>query len=140
MSIRNLEALFQPRSVAVVGASDRPGSVGAVVLRNVLQGGFAGPVWPVNRRHARVGGLAAYRDVEALPGVPELAVICTPAPSVPGLVADLGRRGTRAAVVLSAGLKQPMHEGGPSLEQAMLEAAREADLGPFAGLKGRTCM
>lgn len=105
MSIRNLEALFQPRSVAVIGASDRPGSVGAVVLRNVLQGGFAGPVWPVNRRHARVGGLTAYRDVDALPDVPELAVICTPAPSVPGLVADLGRRGTRAAVVLSAGLK-----------------------------------
>ena len=62
MSIRHLEALFQPGAVAVVGASDRPGSVGAVVLRNLLQGGFSGPVWPVNARHDRVGGLRAWRE------------------------------------------------------------------------------
>ncbi|MFD0669218.1 bifunctional acetate--CoA ligase family protein/GNAT family N-acetyltransferase [Ramlibacter sp. MAHUQ-53] len=124
MSIRHLEALFQPRAVAVIGASDRPGSVGAVVLRNVLQGGFAGPVWPVNARHDRVGGVRAWRDVDDLPGVPDLAVICTPAPTVPGLIAQLGRRGTRAAVVLSAGLKHAAEAGGPTLEQAMLDAAR----------------
>ncbi len=124
MTIRHLDQLFQPRSVAVIGASDRPGSVGSVVLRNVLQGGFAGPVWPVNARHREVGGMDAYPDVSRLPGVPDLAIICTPAATVPALVAQLGERGTRAAVVLSAGLKQPVRDGGSSLEQAMLDAAR----------------
>jgi len=124
MTIRHLDQLFQPASVAVIGASDRPGSVGAVVLRNLLEGGFAGPVWPVNVRHARVGGVQAWPDVAHLPGAPDLAVICTPAATVPGLVAALGARGTRAAVVLSAGLKEPMRPGGPTLEQAMLDAAR----------------
>ncbi len=124
MSIRNLEALFQPRSVAVIGASDRPGSVGAVVFRNVLEGGFSGPVWPVNHRHDSVAGRQAWRDVDALPGAPDLAVICTHAATVPGLIEALGRRGTRAAVVLGAGMKHAQAEGGPTLEQQMLDAAR----------------
>ncbi len=124
MSIRNLDALFQPRAVAVIGASDRPGSVGALVLRNLLEGGFAGPVWPVNHRHDSVAGRPAWRDVASLPGVPDLAVICTHAATVPGLVAGLGARGARAAVVLGAGLKHAPAEGGPTLEQQMLDAAR----------------
>ncbi len=124
MSIRNLEALFQPRSVAVIGASDRPGSVGAVVWRNVLEGGFTGPVWPVNHRHDSVGGRQAWREVGALPEAPDLAVICTHAATVPALIDALGRRGTRAAVVLGAGLKHAQVEGGPTLEQQMLDAAR----------------
>ncbi|MCD2516194.1 bifunctional acetate--CoA ligase family protein/GNAT family N-acetyltransferase [Massilia sp. G4R7] len=126
MSIRNLQHLFAPASVAVIGASDRPGSVGATVWRNLAAGGFAGPLWPVNRRHARVGGQAAWPSVAALPGVPELAVICTPAAGVPGLVHELGAAGCRAAVVLSAGLGAPDPDGPPgaTLRQAMLEAAR----------------
>jgi acetyltransferase len=124
MSIRNLQFLFRPRSVAVVGASDRPGSLGQVVLRNLREGDFAGPIWPVNLRHDTVGGVRAWRDVAGLPGTPDLAVICTPAAGVPELVAQLGRKGTRAAVVLSAGLKERAEPGGPSHEQRMLEAAR----------------
>lgn len=124
MSIRNLEALFQPRAVAVIGASDRPHSVGAVVFRNLIEGGFAGPVWPVNHRHDTIAGQLAWRDVASLPGVPDLAVICTQADTVPNLIAELGARGTRAAVVLGAGMKQASVEGGPSLEQQMLDAAR----------------
>ena len=124
MSVRNLEALFRPASVAVIGASDRAGSVGALVMRNLLQGGFGGPVWPVNPKRGTVAGLQAWRRVGQLPQAPELAVICTPAHTVPGLVDDLGRKGTRAAIVLTAGLKVPARPGGPSLEQAMLDAAR----------------
>lgn len=123
MSVRNLEALFQPRSVALIGASDRASSVGAVVLRNLKAGGFKGPIWPVNPNHARVGGEQAWPDAASLPGVPELAVICTPAASVPAIVAELGRRGTRAAIVMSAGLRQARQEGG-TWESAMLDAAR----------------
>ena len=124
MSIRHLEALFQPRAVAVIGASDRPGSVGAVVLRNLLEGGFTGPIWPVNPRHTTVAGRQAFPDAASLPGVPDLAVLCTPAATVPGLIADLGARGTRAAVVLGAGMKHATAEGAPTLEQQMLDAAR----------------
>ena len=124
MSVRNLEALFQPASVALIGASEREGSLGAVVLRNLKAGGFKGPVWPVNRRNTHVGGEPAWRDVESLPQAPDLAVICTPAGTVPELIAALGRKGTRAAIVLSAGLKQASTVSGRSLEQAMLDAAR----------------
>ncbi len=124
MSIRNLEHLFQPGSVAVIGASDRPQSLGATLMRNLLEGGFAGPIWPVNPKHASVAGRPAYPDVASLPQPPDLAVICTPAPTVPGLIDALGRRGTRAAVVLTAGLSATTAPGGPSLRQAMCDAAR----------------
>ncbi|TWO72706.1 bifunctional acetate--CoA ligase family protein/GNAT family N-acetyltransferase [Caenimonas sedimenti] len=124
MSIRNLESLFAPHSVAVIGASDRPGSLGAVVLANLKQGGFTGQVWSVNQARATVDGQAAWPDVGALPGIPDLAVICTPAATVPGLIAELGRKGTRAAIVLSAGMKQPAPGGEGTLEQAMLDAAK----------------
>lgn len=124
MSIRNLDLLFHPQSVALIGASDRPGSLGCVVLRNLKGAGFAGPVWPVNRRHASVDGGKAWPDVISLPEAPDLAVICTPAETVPQLITELGRKGTRAAIVLSAGLKNRAGEGGTTFEQAMLDAAR----------------
>lgn len=127
MSSRNLEHLFSPRSVALIGASDRPHSIGSTVMRNLLRGGFRGPIWPVNLRHGTVAGREAYRTVEALPAAPDLAVICTPAASVPGLIASLGARGTRAAVVISAGLEQPAPAGG-TLATAMLQAARPFQL------------
>ena len=124
MSVRNFDALLRPRGIAVVGASDRPNSVGGVVLRNLLRGGFAGPVMPVNPKHQALAGVLAYPNVKSLPAPADLAVICTPAATVPGLVAELGAAGTRAAVVLSAGLAQLRDATGVSLEQRMLETAR----------------
>ncbi|MCM2251328.1 MAG: bifunctional acetate--CoA ligase family protein/GNAT family N-acetyltransferase [Ramlibacter sp.] len=124
MSVRNLEALFAPASIAVIGVSERPGNVGMVVWRNLQSGGFQGPVWLVDHRNGAVAGQRTWPDVASLPGTPDLAVICTPAATVPALVATLGRKGTRAAAVLSAGLKQADPLGGGSLEQAMLDAAR----------------
>ncbi|MEO7392383.1 MAG: bifunctional acetate--CoA ligase family protein/GNAT family N-acetyltransferase [Ramlibacter sp.] len=124
MSVRNLEALFHPASVALVGASDRAGSLGQVILRNLKSGGFKGSLWPVNHRHATVDGAPAWPDVAALPQAPDLAVICTPPHTVPRLIAELGRKGTRAAIVMTAGLRQAQGDDGVSLEQAMLDAAR----------------
>ncbi|HEY0822975.1 MAG TPA: CoA-binding protein, partial [Ramlibacter sp.] len=124
MSVRHLDSLLAPRSVAVIGASARAGNLGAIVLRNLRAGGFRGPVWAVNRHAAEVDGVAVLPSVEALPEAPDLAVICTPAASVPQLVDALGRRGTRAAIVLTAGLKQLAGEAGLTFEQAMLDAAR----------------
>jgi acetyltransferase len=123
MSVRHLDKLFRPASIALIGASERPGSIGSVVHRNLRQGGFKGAVWPVNAGHDIVNGEHAWRDVASLPGVPDLAVICTPAPEVPGLIDQLGRKGTRAAIVISAGLREP-YASGATIEQAMLDAAR----------------
>lgn len=117
MSIRHLDALFNPASVAVFGASQRPGSVGATVWRNMREGGFAGALFPVNPKHATLDGVKTYRDVAALPETPDLAVICTPADTVVPLITALGARGTRAAIVVSAGLDATQ-------KQAMLDAAR----------------
>ena len=124
MSIRNLEAIFRPKSIALVGASRDPASVGAVIARNLLRAGFDGPVMPVNPRHMAVEGVLAYPDVDSLPMAPDLAVIATPRESVPELVAALGRRGTRGVVVISAGFAEGGDPHGKELERAMLEAAR----------------
>ena len=124
MSIRNLEYLFRPESVAVIGASIRPHSVGATVMKNLLAGGFVGPIMPVNPKYEAVGGVLAYPNVEAMPRVPDLAVVCTPPATVAELVAELGQRGTKAAVVLTAGLDAIWERTGKSFQQSMLEAAR----------------
>ena len=121
MSVRNLEFLFEPASVAVIGASDRPGGVGTTVWRNVRAGGYRGTVHPVNPSRDVLDGQRCYPDVAALPAPPELAVICTPPQTVPGLIASLAKAGVRAAVVMTAGL-------GAAQKQAMLEAARPPTL------------
>ncbi len=117
MSIRHLDHLFDPASVAVIGASQRPASVGATVWRNLRHGGFAGRLFAVNPSHRTLDGDPVYARIADLPEVPELAVICTPPATVPGLIAELGAAGTRAAVVLTAGLDKTQR-------QAMLDAAR----------------
>ncbi len=123
MSIRNLKAVFRPRAVALIGASKRAHSVGAVVARNLLQSGFEGPVMPVNPKHDSIEGVLAYPDIKSLPVVPDLAVICTPPDTVPGLVAELGARGTRGVIVITAGFGELGAEG-KALEQRMLQAAQ----------------
>jgi acetyltransferase len=123
MSIRNLDRFFAPASVAVVGASRRARAVGHVVTKNLIEGGFQGPVYPVNPHADAVCGVQAYPSTAALPEVPGLAVICTPARTVPDIVAELGARGTKAAVVITTGFGE-LGEEGRRLQQRMLEAAR----------------
>lgn len=104
MTIRHLDRLLSPTSIAVVGASLRPGSVGATVWRNLRAGTFHGPVYGVNPRHTALDGVPIHASVGQLPSAPDLAVICTPASTVAALVTQLGEIGTRAAVVITAGL------------------------------------
>ena len=118
VSIRHLDSLFDPHSVAVIGASARPASVGATVWRNVRAAAFSGPRWPVNPKHRHLDGEPVYARVEDLPGVAELAIVCTPPDTVPGVIEALGAKGTRAAIVLTAGLSKAQ-------KQAMLDAARK---------------
>jgi acetyltransferase len=117
MTIRNLDALLAPRSVALIGASDRPGSVGQLIATNLLRAGFRGRVDLVNPRGGAIAGRVAVRTVAELAGAPDLAVIATPPSTVPGLIAELGAKGCRAAVVITAGIRG-------ELRQAMLDAAR----------------
>lgn len=104
MSVRNLDRLLRPRSIAVVGASDREHTVGASVMRNLMRGRFRGPVFPVHGTRTSVTGVHAYRDVGFLPQTPDLALICTPPETIPALVHSLGVRGTRAVAILADGV------------------------------------
>ncbi|MFC6948269.1 GNAT family N-acetyltransferase [Paraburkholderia dipogonis] len=100
MTVRNLDALFRPKSVAVIGASERPGSTGEMVWTRVLDGGFDGPLWPVNPKYETLGGHAVIRDAGDLPEAPTVALICTPPATWPGIIHKLGGLGTRAAIIV----------------------------------------
>ncbi len=117
MSIRHLDRLLEPKSIVVVGASDRSGSVGATVWHNLRDGRFKGPIYAVNPKHTALGDVAVYAHPADLPQTPDLALLCTPPDTVPGLIEALGRRGTRAAIVMTAGLSTAQ-------KQAMRDAAR----------------
>jgi acetyltransferase len=117
MTTRNLDALFEPSAIAVIGASNRPGSVGAVLARNLLESGFAGPVMAVNPHETAIRSTLAHARVADLPVTPDLAAIATPPATVPGLIGELAAKGCRAAVVITAGFDA-------KLRQAMLDAAR----------------
>lgn len=117
MTIRNLNFFFEPKSAALIGASERPGSIGLHVAENLLRAGFDGEIGFVNPNRQSVLGRPCYSSTESLPFVPQLAVIATPPYAVPGVIADLGRKGCRAAVVITAGVTG-------ALAQQMRDAAR----------------
>jgi acetyltransferase len=136
MSIRNLDKIFNPTRVAVIGASDSPSSVGYTVLRNLIGSGFAGVVYPVNSKRESVQGVQAYKDIASLPHAPDLAVICTPSPGVPELVRLLGEVGTRGIVIISAGFRE-IGEPGRKLEELIRVEQRK-----FPGMRilGPNCL
>ncbi len=101
MSVRNLKSLLRPRSVAVIGATVTERTTGWVAMRNLLDGGFSGPVMPVCAGHQSVAGVLAYPDVASLPVAPDLALICSDLGDLPGLLRGLGERGTRSACVMT---------------------------------------
>ena len=133
MSIRNLDKIFEPHRVAVIGASDTPTSVGYTVLRNLVGSGFRGVVYPVNAKREAVQGIQAYKDIPSLPHAPDLAVICTPAPTVPAIVRQCGEAGTRGHGDHLGRLPRN-RRGGPKLEELVRQEQRKFDgmriLGP----------
>jgi len=124
VTAKRVAALFKPSSVVLVGASDAPGTLGDVVRRNLLEGGFAGPIHYVNLRHEQIDGRPVLRSVLDLPEVPELAVILTPASTVPEIIGDCGRKGIRAAVVVSAGFREGGVPGAGYERQLRLQARK----------------
>ncbi len=119
MTIRNLEKLLNPTSVALIGASTRPASIGNTVARNLLHGGFKGKISLVNPHHREVEGVQCYESVGALASPPDLAVIATPPATIPAIAAELAARGTTAITVISAGVTG-------TDRQAILDAGRSA--------------
>jgi acetyltransferase len=112
----SLDALFKPQSVAVLGASATAGSVGSILLHNLLANPFGGVVYPVNPKRRAIHGVRAYPDLASVPERPDLAVIATPAATVPGLVQECAGHGIPAAIVISAGFSELGAEGR-ALEQ-----------------------
>jgi acetyltransferase len=124
MSIRNLEKIFRPRRVAIVGASERPGSVGATVQNNMIGAGFRGVVYPVNPNRESVQGIQAYSNVLSLPNTPDLAIICTPAATIPSVIEQCGQAGIQGIIILSAGFREIGAEGKRQEEEVAAVARR----------------
>lgn len=127
MTQHYLNVLFLPASIAVFGASDRTDSVGGVVFENLRSSGFQGPIYPINPKHSEVQGQRAYASLGEIGGPVDLAVIATPAASVVEIVEACGRKGVRAAVVLTAGFAETGPQG-VALEKRLQEAARRYGL------------
>ena len=124
---RPLDALFQPTRVAVIGATERAGSVGRTVLENLLDGRFHGQVFPVHPAHPHVLGRPAYASIAAVPQKVDLAVVVTPAATVPDVIGECVDAGVRAAVVISAGFKEH-GAAGVELERRILQHLRRGHL------------
>lgn len=131
MSVRDLDALFRPKSIALIGASTKPGSVGSVLAANLLRAGFAGPIVPVNPNHPAIGGVLTYPSIDALPIIPDLGVIAVPPDAVEQVVGALSAKGARGAIVITAGFGEGGDQGGATRLNALLKAAgRMRILGP----------
>jgi len=122
-----LTPLFEPASVAVVGATEKKGKVGEVLIANMLAAGYKGPLFAVNPKYAVVSGVPCFPSIERLPQRVDLAVIATPAATVPDVIERCGRAGVCAAVVISAGFSEA-GPAGAKLERALLENARRHGL------------
>src|SRR5450759_330302 len=99
----SLRTMFAPKSVAVIGATENEGAVGRTVLWNLVSNPFGGAVYPINKRHNQVLGIKAYSSVARVPEPIDLAVIVTPAPTVPGVVSECVAAGVKGAIIISAG-------------------------------------
>ncbi len=122
-----LRPFFAPGNIALVGATDRPGSVGRAILRNLVDSSFGGAVFPVNLKKASVMGIRAYPRISDLPEPADLALVVTPAAGVPRTVEECGNAGIRNVVVISAGFKET-GPAGVDLEKQLLAAARAANI------------
>jgi acetyltransferase len=126
LSTRFLDHFFRPRSIAVIGGSEKPHSLGGLVIRNLQEAGFPGTLWAVNPKgYDSVFDVPCFSRVSHLPTPPDLAVICSPVLTVPGRIARLGRFGVKAALVLSGGpYLDDEQDGKGSIRSRMLGAAR----------------
>ena len=126
MNIHNLESIFNPKRIALIGITTNPNSVSGKVLINLVSGGFRGVVYPVNPDHEAVMGIPCFSDIKSLPKVPDLGIICTPSDKVPGVVRECGEAGIRGLIIMSAGFKETGEEGR-LLEEQIREEKKKFD-------------
>ena len=119
MGIENLDKMFKPKSIAVIGASDKAGKTGYRVFRNLIGSGYNGVVYPVNPTKESILGVAAYKSINEVPKVVDLAIIVTPATVVCDVVEECGKKGIKGILIISAGFKE-IGEEGKKLEQQLL--------------------
>jgi acetyltransferase len=136
MSILNLDKIFNPKRIALIGATVNPNSVSGKTLSNLIGGGFKGVVYPVNPAEEAVLGIACFPDINSLPHVPDLAVICTAADQVPGQVKACGQAGIMGIIIMSAGFRE-IGEEGRLLEKMILE---EKSYFPGMRIIGPNCL
>lgn len=120
---RSLQPIFAPKNVAVIGATEKEGSVGRTILWNLISSPFGGAVFPINPKRPSLLGIKAYPDIRDVPDPVDLAVVVTPAPSIPGIIKDCADLGVKGAIVISAGFKEVGPEG-VELERQILEYAQ----------------
>ncbi len=127
-----LDYFFKPESVAVIGASEKEGRIGSILVQNLIQGAFPGTIYPINPNYPKIHDLPAYAAVSALPAPAELAIIAVPIKDVAGVIKECGQANIRAAIIISAGGRETGPEG-KKLEGAIKEEAVKAGvryLGP----------
>jgi acetyl-CoA synthetase (ADP-forming) len=117
-----LKALLEPRSIAVIGASRSPGKIGYTILRNIIEYGFKGEIYPVNPNATEILGYKAYPSITAIPGEVDVAIVVVPAPETPKVIEECGKKGVRVAVVISSGFSEV---GNVELEERIVKVARE---------------
>jgi len=128
MSVINLEHLFKPKSVAVIGATNDPQNAGNIVMRNIMAGGFMGPVMPVSDTAEAIAGVLTHKSVKLLPKVPDLAVICSPLDEVPEIIHSLKERGTRGAVLMGSGFASMTQEERLDIKSTILKIANPPEI------------
>jgi len=118
MGVENLEKIFKPKSIAVIGASNKIGSAGYRIFRNLIGSGYGGVVYPVNPRYESIQGVEAYQTVKKLPKTPDLAIVVTPSKIVIDVVEECGKKGIQGLIIISAGFKE-IGEEGKKLEKKL---------------------
>jgi acetyltransferase len=130
-----LDQLFSPRSIAIIGASTKPGTVGWTLTENIVRSTYSGKVYPVNPKADTLFDLPCYKDVSEIPDAIELAIIIVPAAAVPSVLRAAGSKGAKAAIIISAGFKET-GDAGRKLEEEVSQIAREHDM----ALLGPNCL
>jgi acetyltransferase len=126
-SLSSLEPIFKPQSVAVIGASTAPGKLGHDILANLKNGGFAGPLYPVNPKADEILGLKVYKSITETPAAPDLAVVVIPARLVPGTLEQAAAKGVKAAVVITGGFAEA-GEDGERLQEELAQVVRKTGI------------
>ena len=130
-----LSSVFEPASIAVIGASEREENVGSLVLKNIQEGGFHGEIYPVNPRHEKIGDLRCYPTIKDIDHQVELAVLVIPAPKILEVMQQCADIGVRAAIVLSAGFSE-VGARGRTMQNTIVDIARTNNI----SLVGPNCM